>query len=440
VSAAALALLGFLVAIALSMTARVNVGVLAISLAWVIGIWSAGLDVETLIRGFPAGLFLTLAGVTTLFAVAKSNGTLDLLARLATRLIGDRAALLPPLFFLLAGILSSIGPGAVASVAILAPLAMPIGMRAGVPNLLSAIAIGTGANAGNLSPISAVGAMVNTLLARIGLPGYELTVWLTNFLAHLIVAAGAYALFGYRLLRRPAVGNFTGREATTENFTGPEAGTENFTGREAAAENFLFQRIHWLTIAVTAVWILAVVVLRAHAGLAAFAAATILLLARAADDRDVMAGIPLDIIFMVTGVTMLIAVMERTGGMDLFTGLVARVATPATLNGVIALVTGLISTYSSTSGVVLPAFLPMVPGLVRDVGGGDPLAVALSINVGSALVDVSPLSTLGALCVATVHDSVAARDLFRKLLLWGFAMSVVGALLAGFFAGLFARL
>ena len=34
--------------------------------------------------------------------------------------------------------------------------------------------------------------------------------------------------------------------------------------------------------------------------------------------------------------------------------------------------------------------------------GGDPLAVALSINVGSALVDVSPLSTLGALCVANV--------------------------------------
>ena len=42
------------------------------------------------------------------------------------------------------------------------------------------------------------------------------------------------------------------------------------------------------------------------------------------------------------------------------------------------------------------------PAFARDdeVGGGDPLAVALSINVGSSLVDVSPLSTIGALCVA----------------------------------------
>ena len=421
-SAAALALLAFLVAIALSMTARVNVGLLAMALAWVIGIWAAGLSSDVLVQGFPSGLFLTLTGVTTLFAIAKSNGTLDILASNAMRAIGGRAAFLPPLFFLLSGVLSSIGPGAVASVAIVAPLAMPIGMRAGVPNLLSAIAIGTGANAGNLSPISAVGAMVNTLLARIGLPGHELEVWLANFLAHLLVAAVAYVLFGgQRLMRRPPEPNFIGREAAAENST----------GGAAAAENSALHQRHRLTIAVTAVWIIVVVVLRAHVGLSAFAAATILVLARAAEERDVMARIPLDIIFMVTGVTMLIAVMERTGGMDLFTGLIARIATPATLNAVIAFVTGLISTYSSTSGVVLPAFLPMVPGLVRDVGGGDPLAVALSINVGSALVDVSPLSTLGALCVATVHDPVAARDLFRKLLLWGFAMTVVGAIMAG---------
>jgi hypothetical protein len=77
---------------------------------------------------------------------------------------------------------------------------------------------------------------------------------------------------------------------------------------------------------------------------------------------------------------------------------------------------------------------------VREAGGGDPLAVAISINVGSALVDVSPLSTLGALCVATVADRAASRDLFRRLLLWGFSMAVVGAVLCALFAGPFTRL
>ena len=142
---------------------------------------------------------------------------------------------------------------------------------------------------------------------------------------------------------------------------------------------------------------------------------------------------------MVCGVTVLIFVLEKTGGMELFTAMLARLATPATLNGTVAFVTGLISSWSSTCGVVLPTFLPTVPGLVQKVGGGDPLAVALSINVGSALVDVSPLSTLGALCVATVADPAEARTLFRQLLLWGLSMSVVGAVLCQLLAGAMAR-
>ena len=415
-SAAALALLALLAAIGLSMTTRVNVGLLAIALAWAIGVYAAHMKLEAVIAGFPASLFLTLAGVTFLFAIAKSNGTLDLLAHRAARLVRGNAGLLPLVFFALACALSTVGPGAVASVALIAPIAMPIGAQAGVPNLLSAIMVGTGANAGNLSPISAVGAMVDGLMVKIGLPGHEWKVWAANFVAHLLVAIVAYVMFGgVRLVR-------AGRAVVTE----------------VAAVRL--ERRHWLTIAVTVAWMLAVIVWRVHVGLAAFAAGTLLVLASAAEERDVIPRIPLDIIFMVTGVTMLIGVLEATGGMELFTGMVARVASPATLNPVIAFVTGVISTYSSTSGVVLPAFLPMVPGLVRQVGGGDPLGVALSINVGSALVDVSPLSTLGALCVAAVADRTAARDLFRKLMIWGLSMALVGALLAAVLADPLARL
>jgi hypothetical protein len=53
---------------------------------------------------------------------------------------------------------------------------------------------------------------------------------------------------------------------------------------------------------------------------------------------------------------------------------------------------------------------------------------------------VSPLSTLGALCVAAVPDGPAAAKLFRQLLLWGVSMAVVGAVIAQLFAGTLARL
>lgn len=105
-----------------------------------------------------------------------------------------------------------------------------------------------------------------------------------------------------------------------------------------------------------------------------------------------------------------------------------RFATHRSITGLIALVTGLTSVYSSTAGVVLPALLPSVPGLVAKLGGGNPLAIASSILIGGHLVDVSPLSPIGALCIAATPASVDRRSLFNQVLAWGLSMSVAGAI------------
>ena len=84
--------------------------------------------------------------------------------------------------------------------------------------------------------------------------------------------------------------------------------------------------------------------------------------------------------------------------------------------------------YSSTSGVVLPAFLPTVPGLSAQLGGANPVSIALSMNIGSHLVDMSPLSTIGALCIAAAPIDADARKLFNRLLAWGLSMTFVGAI------------
>jgi Na+/H+ antiporter NhaD/arsenite permease-like protein len=414
VSPAILSLIALLVAIALSMATKLNVGVAAMAFAWLIGTFAAGMTAEQVAAGFPSSLFLTLTGVTLLFALAETNGTLDHLAQRAVGLARGRARLLPALLFIIAFALSSVGPGSVIAVALVIPLAMPAATRAGVPRFLTALAVANGANAGNLSPISAIGIIANTRMAEAGVGGHEGKVWLANFLAHLLVMAGAYVLLGgWRL-----------------------ASTASATAADGAPR---FETRHWLTVAVIGAWITGVIGVQVNVGLAAFLAASVLVLMTIADETAAMTRVPWGVIVMVCGVTVLIAVLEKTGGMDLFTGMLARLATPATLNGTVAFVTGLISSWSSTSGVVLPTFLPTVPGLVAKVGGGDPLAVALSINVGSAMVDVSPLSTLGALCVATVADPTEARTLFRHLLLWGLSMAVVGALLCQLLAGAMAR-
>ena len=407
-------LAALLLVIAASLTTRLNVGVLAVALAWGVAVFTAGWKAEQVMATFPSSLFLTLLGVTLLFGVAQANGTMTAITHAGVRMLHGRAVLLPPLLFVLACVISTSGPGAIATVALLAPIAMGLGHQAKVPPFLTALMVGNGANAGNLSPIGAIGVMVQELMTKAGLGGHALASYSVNFTAHALAAIAAWILFGGPALAR--------------------------LGAQAAMPApVAFTRTHRFTVAVGAAWMFGVLVWQLHPGLTAFVAASVLVLARLGDDTAMVKQVPWAVLVMVCGVSVLVGVLEKTGGMDLFTTLLARLATPATVNGVIAGVTGLLSTYSSTSGVVYPAFLPAVPGLVAKLGGGNPLAVALSINVGAAVVDVSPLSTLGSLCIAAAPAGTDTKKLFRQLLTWGFSMALGGALFAQFVVPLFAR-
>ena len=98
----------------------------------------------------------------------------------------------------------------------------------------------------------------------------------------------------------------------------------------------------------------------------------------------------------------------------------ARFAAPRSISGLVAFVTGVVSVFSSERLVVLPAFLPLVPGLVAKVAGGNPLAIASSILIGGNLVDVSPLSTIRAAPSRQCPCRPTGRLLFKQLLAWGF--------------------
>lgn len=406
-------LCALLVVMAVSMTSRINVGILAIVLAWVVAVAVAGQKTKSVLEAFPSSLFLTLLGVTLLFGAAEKNGTLQAITHRFVGACRGIAALMPIAFFLLASAISALGPGAIAATALVAPLAMGTGAIARVPPVLMALMVANGANAGSLSPFSAVGVIVQTHFTKAGLPVLPWHIFLANFVAHTLVAIAAYLLFG-------------GLKLSWEKRADPEG------------ERVTFFRNHWLTLIVLAGWIATVIGCGMNIGLTAFAAAALLILIGAVDDGGTVKSVPWAVILMVCGVSLLVEIGQLTGGIDLFTGLLAKIASPATANGIMALITGIISTYSSTSAVVYPAFLPAATGLVEKMGGGNALEIAMSINVGAALVDVSPLSTLGALCIAAAAPLGAdPKSMFRIMLIWGFSMCVVGAIFCQLFIGWF---
>ena len=395
------------IAVTLSMVTTINVGIVCLAFAWIVGVLLGGMSVGDVLDGFPTQLFVTLVGVTLLFSMARGNGTLERMTERAVRLCRGHKGVLPIMFFFLALGLSTIGPGSIGATALLAPPAMAVAARTGGSFFLMAVMIGNGALAGSLSPFSPTGVVANSVMVRMGFPGLEWTTFFNNVLGHTFVAfAGFAVLGGWRLFR--------GGETYTD---APDQPTQPIEPR------------HWLTLGLIAALLVGVIGFNFEVGMTALTASAILSFTRATDEKEAIGGMPWGVILMVTGVTVLITLMEKTQGLALFTDLLVRLSTPESVTAVVAFVTGVVSVYSSTSGVVLPAFLPTVPGLVERLGNVDPIMVASAMNLGSHLVDLSPLSTTGALCLAGVPAGIDSRGLFNKLLAWGLSMTVVGAIL-----------
>lgn len=445
-SLAALSAAALVAALVVSCISPINIGVLAIVLAWIVGVYLGGMRVEQVLAGFPVSLFVTLVGVTLLFAQAHANGTLEQLAHRAVRLCRGIPGVIPMMFFLLTAALSSSGPGNIAATALMAPLAMAAAGRYGIPPFLMAIMVANGASAGSVSPIAPTGIIVNDLIAKIGLPDARWTVYIDNFAAHAAVAVGGYLLLGgWTLLRssraipRPSPAIVHAGQATDVR-EGSVAGS-----RPAAADAILMTqpadaltRHHWLTLAVIAALLVGAIFFNVNVAIAAFAGALVLTVTGAANESAAIKTMPWGVILMVTGVTVLVALLEKTGGMDLFSRFLGTLATPATVTGLTGFLTGLVSLYSSTTGVVLPAMLPIVPGVIEHMGGGDAMAIVSSMVVGGHLVDVSPLSTLGALCLAAAPAGTDTRRLFNQLLAWGVCMTVIAAGVCWLLFGVFA--
>src|SRR4051812_34539115 len=189
---AAISLSALVVALVISCFSEINIGILAIVFAWIVGVYFGGMKVEQVIAGFPTALFLTLAALTLLFAQAQVNGTLDRFARHAVRLCRGNAGVIPIMFFAMTALLSSIGPGNIASTALMAPLGMAIAGRYNISPFLMAIMIANGASAGSLSPIAPTGVIVNGLVAKMGLVDVQWRIYFNNLLVHTAVALSGY--------------------------------------------------------------------------------------------------------------------------------------------------------------------------------------------------------------------------------------------------------
>jgi di/tricarboxylate transporter len=405
-----MSLIALFIAIVISCTTSLNIGTLAIGLSLIVGYYFGGVKLAEIVKGYPTSLFIMLAGVTYLFAIAQVNGTLEKISKYAIKAVRGNVALLPIVLFFLAFALSSMGPGQITISALLAAPAMLLAEEVGISPLLMALVVGNGAQAGAMSPIAPPGIISASILSKMGITGVSMVLWMNMLITHVAVSVLAYFLFGgLKLLRLKD----TGQRETLRNLQ---------------VEPFTMAQIY--TIIGVGILILGAVFFKLDIGMGAFMIGAVLSLIKAVDEGKAIKAMPWGTILMVTGVTVLVQLMSQVGGMDLFASIMAKVSTAYTVTMVAGFVSGLVSAYASTTGVILPAFLPLAPNLLAKVGGIDLMALISSIVVCGFVVDLSPLSTTGAVFIANAGPKADKNKLFRNMLIWGLSMSVVGAIVS----------
>ncbi|MCX6109576.1 MAG: SLC13 family permease [Proteobacteria bacterium] len=400
---ATLSLCTIVLVVGVSIASKINVGWLAILAASVLGLGFGKVPLEDILRGFPTELFLTILGVTFLFGQAQLNGTLEAIVKTMLRWIHTKPTLLPLALFGISAVISGIGAGNIATTALIAPLAMTLARDWKLSPFLVAIMVGNGANAGALSPLAPTGVLMISKLKEFGLAEAGWSIFCYSLVIHAVVSLAAYWLCrGYRV----EVSNVS-----------------------PSTEPVSFQRVQWRTIVVLAGVFIFAAGLQWPLALVSLSGGVLLSILSPRAETEIMRSMPWGSIIMVSGVVLLVSLAEKLGGLGLLADLMTQYSTKGTMAGTVAFVSGFASIFSSSSGVVIPTFLPMVPGLIDRMGSGDSAALATSIAVAAHLVDVSPLSTIGALCISAVPATGERDQLFNKMLAWGLSMAVVGALL-----------
>ena len=397
---ALLSLLFLLLAIFLGFVRKMNTGLLCIAFALVLGRMS-GVSDAVIMKGFNSSLFIMLLGVTYLFSMAQINGSLDLLAQKVIALAGRRVYLIPVIIYVFSIVLAALGPGSVPTMAIMMVFSMSLAAEMKIsPVLLSTLTV-LGSCAGGLSPLAATGIIGANLCAEFGLTGIENDFLLNGVFSFTVYAVIVYVwLGGYKLRAAEDVG-----EKVIPSFN----------------------RKQLLTIAGIVTMVFMVMLLHINVGLVSFAVAAVLSFLRVSEEAKAIRHIPWNTLLLITGVGVLMQLIIDLGGINILSAALVSIMSAKSAAAVMGLTSGIMSWFSSSSGVVMPTLLPTVPHIAQQLGGVNELELASSITTISHVAAISPLSTGGALALAAYASAANAnqkqqQNLFMKM----FGVSALG--------------
>lgn len=152
-----------------------------------------------------------------------------------------------------------------------------------------------------------------------------------------------------------------------------------------------------------------VMIFKVNVGLASFTAAMALSFFRVSDEGEALKRIPWGTLLLICGVGVLMNVIIVLGGIHLLSVSLASIMNAATATAILGVTAGVMSWFSSTSGVVMPTLIPTVPHIIHQMSiSVNPVEWVTAISMVSNTAGISPLSTGGALALAAYSSEAGA--------------------------------
>ena len=442
-----IALAIFIALFALGAIRGVHIGVLMFAGAAGTALLLTDMPLDDVVAGFPLSIMVLLAGVTLFFAIAQLNGTIDKLIDRALAKVGSNALLLPLVFFVITGAIASMG--APLAGLVMMPVGMQVARRYGVDYALMGLSMCFAIGAGGFAPTSLYGIVTYSTAHGAGIELNPFLLFGIAVVTYLLMLAFSYFVWGRRpkganvsAAARAAAGSegsvLTRGGASTASVEFGEGDDDDarFSADDASAQAspastgpFTPEQI--ATVAAILVLLASVVFVAAlggdpDIGVLCFGLSAILLLLKPSRAKEAVVRIDWSTVLLVGGIITFVGVLETMGAVELLGDGAKALGSPLIAAFALCLVGGLVSAFASTTGI-LAALVPLALPLVAD-GSLPGWALIAALGVCSAVVDVSPFSTLGATVVATAPGEEKDR-LTSVLMRFGMSMVVVGPVL-----------
>ncbi|MGL5440211.1 MAG: SLC13 family permease [Filifactoraceae bacterium] len=393
-----IALIVLFIVITIGFFKKMNVGLLAIAAAVLLGYISGEFKAKDIVGGFSSSLMMTLLGVTFLFSVIQTTGALEHLVQKIVRKTGSFTWFVPIVMYIVGFVVSAVGPGCVPALAVVAAIAIPLAKETGY-NPIMLMLIGDSATyAGRFTAITPEGILITKIMKEQNISGV-LTPMIINATGVTIILSIIFYIF----------------------YKGYKVNKAHNISKEAVAP---FKSSEYIALLGIIAMVACVVFLKMDVGLTSFLIAMILILLGVAQEKTSFAGIPWNTIILVVGVGVLMNLVIASGGIKILADWLSTIMTPKTAAGITGLTAGIMSWFSSTLGVVLPTLLPTVGLIVENVGGNvSAVEIVTAIGVTASFAGFSPASTVGALIMASCaadpdYKKIDQSKLFVELFAW----------------------